>query len=85
MLRSFIIIEHITHILIVLVVIHKLKPFLLSDDGLLLLLGSHLSRIKKIVFLRGLLLGKEANGGKLFQKPLIRSLQIKFLILFIIS
>ena len=86
MLRSFLRIkEHITHILIVPVVIHKFKPFLLSDDGLFLLLCSHHGRIKKIVLLLSLILGKESNGGKLFQKPLICSLQIKLLILFIIS
>ena len=76
MLSPLLIIEHISHILIMILIIHELEPFPLDLDCSLFLSCQNLCWIQKLLGIMVLLLRQQADGDIVFDEPLVDSLQV---------
>lgn len=79
MLGPLFIVKHLPHVLIMVFIVHVLKPLLLNLDGSLLLFRFHLSWVEELLGHTILVLGHQPNGNMVLDVPLIDPLEKELL------
>jgi hypothetical protein len=75
MLGPLLIVEHLAHVPVMLLIVHELESLLLDLDGMLFLLGLHLSWVEEFIRLIFLVLGQETDGHMILNVPFVDALE----------
>ena len=75
MLGPLLIVEHLAHVPVMLLIVHVLESLLLDLDGMLFLLGLHLSWVEKLIRLIFLVLWQETDSHMILNVPFIDALE----------